>query len=122
MERLFSDGQIGGAILNDLTKAFDCINHALLIAKLAAYVFSYKSLNFFRSYLTDGKQRIKIKHTCSSNQDVTCGVLHSSIVRPLLFSINICGMFLFNSSFDIASYVVDNSLYIGVPTKANFMN
>lgn len=59
MERLFSDGQIGGAILNDLTKAFDCINHALLTAKLAAYVFSYKSLNFFRSYLTDGKQRIK---------------------------------------------------------------
>ena len=41
------DGQITGTILTDLSKAFGCINHDLLIAKLAAYSFSYESLIFF---------------------------------------------------------------------------
>ena len=40
------DDQIGGAILTDLLKAFECINHDLLIAKLAEYGFRYESLNF----------------------------------------------------------------------------
>ena len=60
------DTQIGGAILTDLFKAFDIVNHDLLIAKLAANGFSHESLNLIRSYLTDRKQRIRINHTYSS--------------------------------------------------------
>ena len=52
------DDKIGGAILTDLLKAFDCINHGLFIAKLAEYGFRYESLNFARSYLADRKYRI----------------------------------------------------------------
>ena len=43
-----------GAILTDLSKAFDCLNHDLLIAKLNAYCFSLESPKFIRSYLRGG--------------------------------------------------------------------
>ena len=49
----------GGAILMDLSKAFDTINHDLLIAKLGAYVFDTASLKLIKSYLTNRRQRRK---------------------------------------------------------------
>ena len=51
----------GGAILMDLSKAFDTINHELLIAKLEAYGFSNESLKLLHSYLSSRWQRIKVK-------------------------------------------------------------
>ena len=111
------DSQIGGAILTDLFKAFDIVNHDLLIAKLAANGFSHESLNLIRSYLTDRKQRIRINHTYSSYSDVTCGAPQGSILGPLLFNIDICDMLRLNSSFDIAGYVDDNTSSISGPTK-----
>ena len=51
---------IGGALLTDLSKAFDGLNHELLIAKLDAYAFSKTSLALISSYLSERKQRTKI--------------------------------------------------------------
>ena len=50
-----------GAILTDLSKAFDCINHELLIAKLEAYGVDKNDLKFIHSYITGRKQRTKCK-------------------------------------------------------------
>ena len=50
-----------GAVLADLSKAFDCINHNLLIAELNVYGFEKQSINFIYSYLTKRKQRTKNK-------------------------------------------------------------
>ena len=55
-----------GAILTDLSKAFDCLNHDLLIAKLDAYGFDQNALNFIHSYLCERKQRTKINSSFSS--------------------------------------------------------
>ena len=53
-------GGISGALLTDLSKAFDCLLHDLLIAKLAAYGFGYDSLVFIQSYRSERQQRTKI--------------------------------------------------------------
>ena len=56
----FYKGGLGGALLKDLSKAFACIKHDLLIAKLAAYGFDSHSLSFVFSYLNERKQKTKI--------------------------------------------------------------
>ena len=59
------DGETG-TVLTDLSKAFDCIDHNLLIAKLNAYGFDKQSINFIYSYLTKRKQRTKVDSAVSS--------------------------------------------------------
>ena len=54
-----------GAVLMDLSKAFDCLPHELLIAKLGAYGFSKNTLKFFHSYLKNRKQAVSIKGNIS---------------------------------------------------------
>ena len=58
--RSVDGGGQDGALLSDLSKAFDCIDHELLIAKLYAYVFDKNSLYFINSYLKGRKQRTKM--------------------------------------------------------------
>ena len=100
-----------GAILTDLSKAFDSLNHTLLIAKLAAYGFDDPSLLFIQSYLDQRKQRTKIKYSYSSWNDVKTGVPQGSILGPLLFNIFINDIFLFIDESKIANYADDNTLY-----------
>ena len=72
----------------DLSKAFYCISHELLIAKLNVYGFEKGSLNLIYSYLKDRKQRVKINSDASTWEDILNGVPQGSVLGPLLF--NIC--------------------------------
>ena len=58
-------GNFAGSLLTDLSKAFDCLNHELLIAKLEAYGFDNESLEYVYSYLSNRKQRTKINTSLS---------------------------------------------------------
>ena len=57
---------VNGALLTDLSKAFDCLLHDLLIAKLAAYGFDYEFSTLIQSYLSNRKQRTKVNNTYST--------------------------------------------------------
>ena len=62
------------ALLTDVSKAFDCLPHELLIAKLHAYGFSLAALRLVRSYLSNRKQRTKINESHSSWEEILFGV------------------------------------------------
>ena len=66
-------GGYAGGILMDLSKAFDTINHKLLIAKLHPYGFGTGSLEVIYDYLTDRWQRTKIYTSFSSWSKILCG-------------------------------------------------
>ena len=85
-ESLDSGGNFG-ALLTDLSKAFDCLPHDLLIAKLHAYGLDMPSLKLLHSYLTKRRQRVKIDKTYRSRSETLFGVPQGSILGPLLFSI-----------------------------------
>ena len=78
------NGGHAGALLTDLSKAFDCIDHDLLIAKLNAYGLDSNSLNFINSYLKNRKQRTRINSSYSDFSEITDGVPQGSILGPLL--------------------------------------
>ena len=87
------NGGYGGGVLTDLSKAFDTLDHDLLIAKLYAYGFDKRSLRLIKSYLSDRWQRTKINNSYSSWSALLVGVPDGSVLGPFLFNLFINDLF-----------------------------
>ena len=110
------------AILMDLSKAFDCLPHDLLLLKLEHYGLSKSALNLLKSYLSDRKQCVKIGQNVSKMLDIYKGVPQGSILGPVLFNIFINDIFLFVKDCDLYNYADDNTLSKSGTSLANVIN
>jgi hypothetical protein len=89
-----NNSQIVGGIFCDLQKAFNCVNHQMLLEKLELYGVVGKFKTLIESYLPDRYQKVMLDNTTNHNNSskwemIKCGVLQGSILGPLLFLIYI---------------------------------
>ena len=101
-----------GALLTDLSKAFDCICHDLLVAKLHAYGLSLPALKMIQDYLLNRKQRTKIGSSYSTWENIISGVPQGSILGPLLFNIFLCDLFMEQEDCCFTNYADDTTPYV----------
>ena len=99
------------ALLTDLSKAFDCIDHKILIAKLCEYSVLSSALNIIFSYLKHRTQRTKINDCFSARSNIEYGFPQGSILGPLLLNINMIDLFNECEDNDIANYADDTTPY-----------
>ena len=107
--------RIVGTILmdlsQDLSKAYNCLPHDLIMAKLEAYGLDTNNLRFLFDYLSCRKQRTKIGCAYSNWSEVLRGIPQRSILGPLIFNIFISNIFFFIEKSEICNFADDNTLY-----------
>ena len=115
-ELKIADDGFAGAILVDLSKAYDCLPHALLIAKLAAYGMSKESLRLLLDYLSNIRQRVKINSSLSSCIEISLGVPQGSVPGPIIFNIFLNDLMYHILDSEICNFTDDNIPFVCAET------
>ena len=113
----FENNEYTCAVFLDLSKAFDSLEHQILIEKLSLYGIRGIALEWFQSYLTDRRLRVKCpageptEHCISDEYDITHGVPQGSILGPLLFLVYCNDLPLVLESINSILFADDTTLY-----------
>ena len=100
------------SIFLDFSKAFDTINHDILLYKLSHYGIRGKALEWFKSYLSNRRQFVTIKNDNSVIREVKCGVPQGSLLGPLLFIIYINDFCQVSEALSFIHFADDTNVFL----------
>ncbi len=109
--------KVGGVFL-DIAKAFDTVNHRILLRKLEYYGFRGTTLMWFESYLTNRKQYVSIRNKCSDNYTLNWGIPQGGTLAPILFILFMNDIVVSTNIFDFSMYADDTCLILGIKSTA----
>ncbi len=109
--KAINEGKIIGTVMVDFKKAFDLVDHDILLKKLVHYKLSSHTLAWVSSYLLERQQRVSINNTLSDSSNITNGVPQGCILCPLLFLIFINDLPLYTNEVFTDLYADDTTLY-----------
>ena len=100
-----------GTISMDLSKAYDCLSHDLLIPKLEAYGLDVGNLDFLLDYISLRKHRTKVGSPYSEWSEICQEIPQGSMLDPLFFNIFINDIVFFVEKSEICNFADDNTIY-----------
>lgn len=106
----FEKGEVIGTTFCDLTKAFDCVEHTILIQKLKLYGIGEMSLELIKGYLTNRYQKTFYGGEYSESKEITCGVPQGSLLGPLLFLIYVNDISVATSDSELILFADDTTI------------
>ena len=112
LSQSIDDGKITAGVFIDLAKAFDTVDHAILLSKLEFYGIRGVTLRWFESYLLGRKQFVAINKTHSDLANIRCGVPQGSILGPILFILYINDFNYLSNVLQIIMFADDTNLFL----------
>ena len=113
LEGLDKKLKVGGVYL-DISKAFDCVSHDILLRKLEYYGFRDRSLMWFQSYLKDRTQYVEVKGKRSNKYKTLLGVPQGGVLAPILFILFINDVITSSSVLEFSIYADDTCLILAI--------
>ena len=106
----------------ELTKAFDCISHDLLIGKLPGYGLDFDTVTFLHNYINHRKQSVKINNISRFSRNILSGVRQGSILGSILFNNFINDLFLWLTKSDLNNFADHNTFVITCKNLNDFLH
>ena len=111
ISKSFEENKFTLGVFIDLSKAFDTVNHKILITKLKNYGIRNKNLKWFISYLSNRKQFISCDEQHTDMANITCGVPQGSILGSLLFLIYVNDLYKASKILNPIMFADDTNLF-----------